>query len=73
MRNKRHSKLIEIIRANFNIKLNKSAKMKIKSSIIQQDLIISLRLLMIFTFIVLINSSPQNLWLAKIKGKEVDN
>ena len=46
---------------------------KTKSGIIRQDLIILLKLLRIFTLIILRNSGLENLWLAKVKEKEVDN
>ena len=47
--------------------------MKIESGMIQQDLTILPKLLRIFTFIILINPNLENLRLAKVKGKEVDN
>ena len=47
--------------------------MKTKSGMMQQNLIILSKFLKIFTFIILINPSPENLRLVKVRGKKVDN
>ena len=47
--------------------------MKTESGMIGQDLTILLKLLKIFTLVILINPSLKNLRLAKMRGKEVDN
>ena len=47
--------------------------MKRESGMIQQDLKILPKLLKISTFFIWINVSPQNLRLAKMRKKEVDN
>ena len=65
--------MLEIIRANFNIKLNELARIKTENNMMQYDLIIFPKLLKIFTLIILINSGLRNLQFAKVIRKKVDN
>ena len=65
--------MLKVTGANFNIGSNRSAEMKTESGMMQQDLTIPPNLLRIFSLVILINLSPENLRLAKVKGKEVNN
>ena len=65
--------MLEITGANFNIGSNGSLGMKTESGMMQWDLTILSKLLRIFTFVILINPSPGNLRLAKMREKEIDN
>lgn len=52
--------MLKVIKKSSNIKSNRLVKMKIKNSIIQQDLIIFQKLSKIFIYIILINTNMED-------------
>ena len=65
--------MLEVTRAIFNIGSNRSTGTKTEGSMIQHDFTILLKLLRIFTLVILINQSSKNLRLGKVREKEVNN
>ena len=64
--------MLEVTSINFDIGSNRWVEMKTESSIMQQDLRISRKLLKIFTFVILKSRELEYQQYRKVSGKETE-